>query len=133
MNQRQSIVRRVLNEQAGEPFAWGQLDCVQFSISAADEIAGKKHSAEFEYEDESSAQKLRDAYGGLVGLFSSVFGAPLPVEYLDDGDPCLVEIPGIGELMGMWVNARAIVKSEGGTIDVPSSRVLKGWHVCLKQ
>lgn len=130
MNRRQQIVRQVLLQQANEKFTWGSLDCVLFSISAANQIAGAEFDAPFDYSSEEEAQEILDAHGGLSGLFTHVFGPPTNLNELDDGDPVLVDFPVIGEMMGMMVSGSAMVKTMGGTVSMSATKIIEGWHVC---
>lgn len=129
MNQRQQVVRHVLLHTANQPFQYGALDCVQFVNQSISIITGVDHAKSFKYETEQEANQIINRFGGLADLFTHFLGAPCPLSQLDDGDPCLVTLPGVGELMGMRVNHAVMVKTTQGVITVQSKRIKKGWHL----
>jgi hypothetical protein len=133
MNLRQQIVRQVLLETANQPFEYGTLDCVKFANNVITAMTGTDHSARFPYNSESEALQLLEQHGGLQGLFSEVFGDPSEMNELEDGDPVMVNVYGIGEMMGFMVSGSAMVKTERGTVSVPANRIQAGWHICHKQ
>ncbi len=133
MNERQTRVRKVLLDHANSEFKYGTLDCVLFQTHVIHAITGVDHALGFNYRSESGAKKILARYQGLEGLFTAYLGEPADIRKLEDGDPVLLELPVIGDVMGMMVSDSVMVKTEHGVITMSTNLIKRGWHICLVQ
>jgi len=129
MNERQTKIRRFILASANDQFQYGKLDCVQFAMRSVEAITGTNPAKKFNYRSEDEAQSIIESFGSITAMVSSELGATSEVSELKDGDPVVVSLPVIGEVMGIFIKGLAMVKTEKGTINVQSSRITTGWCV----
>ena len=68
-----------------------------------------------------------DACGGLGELVRTVLGEPS--DDLEDGDPVLLKVPIIGEVVGVKFGPGAVALSPSSMLQVSQQYVVEGWHV----
>jgi|TARA_Y100000310_G_scaffold344099_1_gene455122 hypothetical protein len=129
VNLRQQAVRQALYENANSVFQFGLCDCVKFAASGMKHITGTDPTEALQYQSEDEAAEILKRYGGMAGLVTAFLGAPCDRALLEDGDPVMIQWPGLGDVMGMMVNNRVLVKTAKGTVPVNTNRIIKGWHI----
>jgi len=132
MNERQQVVRDVLRKTVHQQFEYGVLDCVLFAGKFVSALSGIEY-VDIHYKDVTEAYKIIDRFGGIESIVTSRLGEPANIDALDDGDPVLLNLPKIGEIMGVLVSGRVLVKTQGDVLTIPLHRIKKGWHICLRQ
>lgn len=130
MTERQRAVREVMREFASQPFEYGVLDCARFTAEVARRITGRDYLAGFRYTNEAEANAEISRYGSLVDAARSVLGVASST--LEDGDPCVVDLPRVGQALGVWCAGEVIVKTQGSAIKVGPRYLLSGWNLCRK-
>ena len=127
---RKVAVRETMLEYAGDPFAWGVLDCCQFAAKVAEKITGTDFSKGFFYASEDDAEGIINSANGLENLVTKILGVDsVGVEFLDVGDPVLVDIPVMGNMIGVFNGNHAIIKLKQRAVLIEGQRILKGWHL----
>ena len=117
-----------LNSWEKRPFTYGSADCCQFAAHVARALTGRDYMSAFQYANETEANALIDDRGGLESLVCSVLGAPS--ETLEDGDPVLLRLPMLGDLLGIRLHDYAVGLSSVRLLEIPERFIAKGWHVC---
>lgn len=129
MNARQAKIRRFILDAANDQFEYGKLDCVQFAMRSVEAITGHNPAKKFNYQTECQAQSIIQSFGSMTAMVSSELGETSEISKLKDGDPVVVLLPNVGEVMGIFIKGLAMVKTDLGTINVPASRISTGWCV----
>ena len=130
MNERQKKVRQVLAETSNTKFEYGTLDCVIFASKFVEALTGKDPMLEVEYHSEDQAYQIIQDHGGFVDLITDFLGEPTySFGTLQDGDPVMIKLPVIGELMGVKVNGYIACKTGGGVIMGTDKYFQLGWSV----
>jgi hypothetical protein len=127
MNKRQAQVRKFLRSTSCDEFNYGTMDCVQFAMRSVEAITGRNPAKQFSYKTEEAASEIMAKHGGLIGLVESVFGASS--DELQDGDPVVVSLPKIGQMMGVVLKDSVMIKMQRGLMPVSTGRIVKGWAV----
>lgn len=121
-----------VNEWSLRPFVWGKSDCCITAAQIVRAVTGRWFFAGFEYSTEEEAKKIVDKYGSLGTLVDALeVGASVPGPMVLDGDPLLLDLPGVGETLGFRMGDRAIYRTQRGfmSISILSDRVVRGWQV----
>ena len=127
---RRLAVRETMLEYAGDPFAWGVLDCCQFAAKVAEKITGIDYSKGFFYASEDDAEGIINSANGLENLVTKILGVDsVDVEFLDVGDPVLVNIPVMGDMIGIFNGTHAIIKLKQRAVLIEGRRISKGWNL----
>ena len=87
---------------------------------------GKDYSAGFQYESEAQAELLVGREGDLVDFIGSILGKP--VEQPEDGDPCVVELPIVGQVCGIKLTDYIVCLTTKGMARVPDRYLIAGWR-----
>lgn len=129
MNRKQAV-RTTMLECASQPFEWGVLDCCLFAARVAERIEGVDYAAGFSHHDENSAAQYIATAGGLEQLITTTLDRdPVEINQLQCGDPVLLNLPTVGDVLGVYNGSDAIVKTPNHAIIISSSRILKGWQL----
>jgi hypothetical protein len=123
-------VRKALNTWKRREFRYGDADCCSFVAHIASELTGRDYKKFITYANEAEAYGIIDAHGGFEALMDSVFehkGDPL------DGDPYLVKLPIVGEMMGIKLDDTVVCITKFGLSQMPERYILKGWNLCHRQ
>ena len=80
---------------------------------------------------ELGADALIAKYGDLVGVLTRAIGEP-PNQAELDGDPCVVDVDGIGQVAGIKYGKTVICLLQKGFIRLPDNLIIAGWNVCHK-
>ena len=130
---RRRAVRETLLDVANEPFKWGEIDCCQFAAMVAHRITGKDYSAGYEYATENEANGILESFDESLETMVTSLLHVKPCEDLKRltiGDPVLLTIPGVGELLGVMGDKAVFVKSETGVLKWPRLNSIKaGWNL----
>jgi len=127
---RQDAIRTTMLSFANEPFKYGTLDCCLFAAKVAEQITGIDYSAGFDnYTEDDAAEYISEA-GSLSDLVSKLLNrTPVDPDQLAIGDPVLVRIPVIGDVIGIVSTGSVIVKSNHGAMRINLDRAVHGWSL----
>lgn len=120
-------VIKALNNWERRDFALGDADCCQFVAFMVEELTGKRWGGEYRYETQPEADRIIAENDGMAGLISKYLGKPTQPE--KDGDPCLVELPIIGELMGIKLGEQVVCLCTKGFVRVAARHIKLGWVI----
>ena len=123
-------VKRALNSWKRREFNYGDADCCSFVAHVASELTGRDYRRFITYHSERQAYDIIDAHGGFEALMTRVFGEP---GQPSDGDPCLMKLPIVGEIMGIKFEDQVVCVTQSGLTQIPERYVITGWNLCLKQ
>ena len=126
MNRRRQTLA-AFNEWKKRDFTWGDAYCCQFAAYVAKKITGIDYVSAFKYDSEDDAQRIIDKDGGLSALLTRVLGNPS--DERADGDPVLLDIPLMGELVGVGLGTAAVALTERSMLRIDSRYVVRGWHL----
>lgn len=126
-------IRNALYKVSNKPFSYGELDCCLFVAEVVKEITGVDYSESFigKYNSDDEASKIIESYGSIKNLVSSILGEPQDWDM--NGSPTLLELPSIGETLGIYIDSKVLVKCESGTVFFPMRFVIARWPQCLTQ
>ena len=93
-------------------------------------MTGVDYAERFSYESEKSAYEIVGKHKDLVGLFTHLLGEKNTAEV--DGDPCIVDVEGIGQVAGVKYKEGVICLLKKGFISISDEFVIAGWSVCHK-
>jgi len=127
MNRRRTTLA-ALNAWKKREFSYGDADCCQFAAFVAEKVTGTDYVARFTYDSEAAAQRIIEACGSLGELVRTVLGDPS--DDLEDGDPVLLKIPLVGEVVGVKLGNRAVALSPTSMLEIDPRYIVEGWHVC---
>ena len=116
-----------LNAWKRRQFEYGDADCCQFAAFIVKEMTGKDYIAQFTYDSEEKANELINSEGALVNLVGTVLGEPC--DELKDGDPCVVDLPLIGQVCGVKYKDSVVCLTARGMKQIPDRYLILGWSV----
>lgn len=123
-------VKSAFNSWKRRQFNYGDADCCSFVAHVASELTGRDYRSFITYSNEAEAYGIIKAHGGFEALMDSVFthqGEPV------DGDPCLLKLPVVGEIMGVKFGKSVVCVTKSGLAQVKDRYILKGWNLCHRQ
>ena len=120
-------VYAALNKWKRREFSYGDADCCQFAAFIVKELTGKDYSEHFKYESEAQAEVLIGREGELVDFIGSILGKAS--SDLKDGDPCIVDIPMIGQVCGIKLSDNVVCLTEKGMTQIPDRYLVAGWSL----
>ena len=126
----QICVRRAFNSWKRREFSYGDSDCCSFVAHVASELTGSDFRRFISYHSESQAYDIIDAHGGFEALMDEVFKVSAEPK---DGDPCLMNLPLVGEIMGIKFGDQVVCVTKSGLAQMPSRYIVKGWNLCHRQ
>lgn len=118
---------QAFNSWERRQFEYGVSDCCSFVAHVTSEISGRDYRKFITYESEDQAYAIIEAHGGFANLMDSVFshvGEP------KDGDPCLLNIPIVGELMGIKYQNSVVCVTKHGLTQIKDRYIIRGWNLC---
>ena len=118
-------VLAALNKWQRREFNYGDADCCQFAAFIAKELTGQDYAADFQYNTEQEADEIVN--GDLKGLIVSILGNES--DQLKDGDPCLIDMPIVGQIMGIKLGSQVVALTQKGLIRVQDRYLVCGWSV----
>lgn len=116
-----------LNAWKRRQFEYGNADCCQFAAFIVKEMTGKDYISQFTYDSEDQANELISNGGGLADLVGTVLGEPS--DNLKDGDPCVVDLPIIGQVCGVKFRSFVVCLTAKGMKQIPDRYLVLGWSV----
>jgi len=122
-----SNIKRALNSWRRREFEYGDSDCCSFVAHIASELTGRDYRRFITYSSEREAYGIIEAHGGFEALMDSVFlhrGEP------KNGDPCLLDIPIAGEIMGIKYHNSAVCVTKHGLTQIKDRYIVGGWNLC---
>lgn len=117
-----------LNKWGRENFAYGTRDCCQFTSFIVKEMTGVDYAEQFTYQSEKTAYQIVDEHEDLVGLFTHLLGEKNTAKV--DGDPCIVNVEGVGQIAGVKYKEGVICLLKKGFVSISDEFVVAGWSVC---
>tara|TARA_R110002153_G_scaffold118340_1_gene263091 strand:- start:1967 stop:2338 length:372 start_codon:yes stop_codon:yes gene_type:complete len=120
-------VQMALNSWKRRQFEYGDADCCQFAAFIVKEMTGKDYISQFTYDSEEKANELINGEGALVNLVGTVLGEPS--DELKDGDPCVVDLPVIGQVCGIKYQNSVVCLTTKGMKQIPDRYLIHGWSV----
>ncbi len=120
-------VQTALNSWNRRQFEYGDADCCQFAAFIVKEMTGKDYISQFTYDSEEKANELINSEGALVNLVGTVLGEPS--DDLKDGDPCVVDLPVIGQVCGVKYQKSVVCLTARGMKQIPDRYLISGWSV----
>ena len=120
-------VQMALNSWKRRQFEYGDADCCQFAAFIVKEMTGKDYISQFTYDSEEKANELISSEGELVNLVGTVLGEPS--DELKDGDPCVVDLPVIGQVCGIKYQGSVVCLTTKGMKQIPDRYLIHGWSV----
>ena len=124
-------IHDALNKWGREDFDYGAVDCCQFTAFIVSEMTGKNYAEGLEYEDEKGAESLITRHGDLVGVLTYAIGEQ-PNKAETDGDPCVVDVDGIGQVAGIKYGETVVCLLQKGFIRLPEELIIASWNLCHK-
>ena len=120
-------MQTALNAWKRRDFDYGDADCCQFAAFIVKEMTGKDYISEFTYSTEEQAEAFIKQEGALVDLVGSVLGKPSAE--LKDGDPCIIDLPVIGQVCGIKYQESVVCLTTKGMKQIPDRYLIHGWSV----
>ena len=120
-------VHNALNKWKRREFSYGDADCCQFAAFIVKELTGKDYSEQFKYESEAQAEVLVGREGELVDFIGSILGDVS--SDINDGDPCIVDVPMIGQVCGVKLSDHVVCLTQKGMVQIPDRYLIAGWSV----
>ena len=125
----QLTVIQALNSWKRRQFKYGDSDCCQFVSHVLLELTGKDYIQKFGYDTEGAAEQILAEHGGLEGLVSYALQES-PSDNFGDGDPVIVELPIIGQAMGIKLGNEVVCLTQKGMTKVSARYIFRGWKIC---
>lgn len=120
-------IRNALNTWKRRDFDYGDSDCCSFVAHISSELTGRDYKAYITYNNEKEAYSIIDSHGGFEQLMDSVFGEPNDPKL---GDPCMVDIPISGKVMGIKYTDGVVCVTKKGLTIIPERYIIRGWNLC---
>lgn len=120
-------IRNALNTWKRRDFDYGDSDCCSFVAHISSELTGRDYKAYITYNNEKEAYSIIDSHGGFEQLIDSVFGEPNDPKL---GDPCMVDIPISGKVMGIKYTDGVVCVTKKGLTIIPERYIIRGWNLC---
>jgi len=120
-------VQTALNRWQRRQFSYGDADCCQFAAFIVKQMTGRDYAASFKYESEAQAEIIIGREGKLIDLIQSVLGEPS--DNLKDGDPCVLDLPIIGQVCGIKYQGSVVCLTAKGMKQIPDRYLVLGWNV----
>ena len=117
---------QAINKWQRRAFSYGDSDCCQFTAFVVRELTGRDYAKAFSYNNETEAYALINAHGSLRDFAGSILG----VESLSikTGDPVLMCLPIIGEVMGVMLGDTIVSVTKAGLMRVDKRYLVCGWR-----
>lgn len=120
-------ITEALNAWKRRDFDYGDADCCQFAAFIVKEMTGKDYISEFTYNTEEQAEAFIKQEGALVDLVRTVLGKTSTE--LKDGDPCIIDLPVIGQVCGIKYQESVVCLTTKGMKQIPERYLIHGWSV----
>ena len=121
-----------INEWGRNRFDYGLIDCCQFTAFVAQRLTGRDYSEGFVYSSKRQAYDIIKKHGDLIDLFTHILGYK-PNGAINDGDPCIIEMDGVGQIAGVKYGDSVVCLLEQGFARLPNHMIRASWTLCHKQ
>lgn len=128
-NGRKQLTLKAFNNWQKRAFQYGDADCCQFAGHVIKEITGIDYMKSFSYSTEDEAKEIIRNEGGFVSAVTEFLGDPAPISVLQDGDPVLIEMQPMGQLMGVLFGKHVVCLSEKKMVRINGRHITHGWAV----
>ena len=128
-NGRKQLTLKAFNAWEKRAFKYGDADCCQFAGHVIKEITGIDYMDSFNYSSEDEAKDIIRNQGGFVSAVTEFLGQPCPKEVLQDGDPVLIKMQPMGQLMGVLFGKDVVCLAERKMIRINSRHITHGWAI----
>lgn len=118
-----------LNEWGRQKFDYGLVDCCQFTAFIAYKMTGIDYSKGFVYDSKKQAYQIISEHGDLIDLFCHILGYK-PNGAINDGDPCIIELEGLGQVAGVKYGDEVICLLDRGFAKLPKETIKASWNLC---
>jgi hypothetical protein len=115
---------KALNDWQRREFVYGDSDCCSFVAFIANKLTGRDFSEFLTYSSEREAYDMIEAHGSFEALIDRVFGEPAEP---NDGDPCMLELPIIGKVMGIKFGDTVVCVTKKGLTRMPTKYIIRSW------
>lgn len=115
---------KALNEWQRREFMYGDSDCCSFVAFIANKLTGRDFSEYLNYSSEREAYDIIESHGSFEALMDTVFGDPAEP---NDGDPCMLELPIIGKIMGIKLGDTVVCVTQKGLARMPIKYLIRSW------
>lgn len=115
---------KALNDWQRREFVYGDSDCCSFVAFIANKLTGRDFSEFLTYSSEREAYDMIDEHGSFEALIDRVFGEPAEP---NDGDPCMLELPIIGKVMGIKLGDTVVCVTKKGLTRMPTKYIIRSW------
>ena len=116
---------QAINKWERREFAYGDADCCQFTAFIVKQLTGHDYSRQFAYSNEAEADALISAKGELRDFAESILGEP--TGGLKTGDPVIMQLRTIGQVMGVLLGDQIVSLCQRGLIRVDKRYLICGW------
>ena len=120
-------ITQALNSWNRRDFNYGDSDCCQFAAFIVKQMTGKDFATDFNYQSEAQAYEIVEQEGTLADFLQTLLGNPSPE--LKDGDPCVVDLPIIGQVCGVKYKTNVVCLTDKGLTQIKDRYLLYGWSV----
>lgn len=118
---------QAINKWKRRDFRYGDSDCCQFTAFIVRELTGRDYAQPFSYDSEAEAYKFITEHGGLRDFAKSILGDEST--NLKSGDPVIMRLPMVGELMGVLLGETIVSVCAAGLVRVDRRYLICGWSV----
>ena len=116
---------QAINKWERREFSYGDSDCCQFTAFVVKQLTGRDYARQFSYSSEAEADALISAQGDLRDFAASILGEP--TGGLKTGDPVIMDLPQIGQVMGVILGDKLVSVCKRGLIRVDKRYLVCGW------
>jgi len=120
-------VAQAINKWERREFNYGDADCCQFTAFIVKQLTGHDYAQAFDYSSEQEAKALISEKGDLRDFAESILGEP--ADDLKTGDPVIMRLPTIGQVMGILVGDKIVSVCKRGLVRVDKRYLVCGWSV----
>ena len=120
-------ITEALNSWHRRDFNYGDCDCCQFAAFIVKQMTGKDFATDFNYQSEAQAYEIVGKEGKLVDFLQTLLGNPSTD--LKDGDPCVVDLPIIGQVCGVKYKSNVVCLTDKGLTQIKDRYLLSGWSI----
>lgn len=126
---REQAVREVCRSLGEKPFKWGDMDCCQIARHIYIAVNGNDPATHLQYDSEESALGIISRHGGLAGLMTSILGPSVAVAETQIADILRLDLPHVGEIIGIRVGDGALVPVSRGLHKADLRHAIEGWRI----
>lgn len=125
-----------IESRRGTPFKWGENDCCLFACDAIAVLTGIDPAAKSfrgKYTTALGAGRLLKKSGGVEGVAAKQCQKhgfdEVPVAFAQRGDVVLIDLPGIGDTLGICTGVSSVFPGEEGLVENPTLLCRKAWRI----